>query len=126
MFRVHFKILVLRFMGPSYIMKLFCPYSQVMVSSDRGLFMIPNKGDSALAPKLWNSLPISLCALCPWHGSGFNPFTSVKHFETVLCPEKCYKNKLYLHIQTFLGLTSRGTDPCYKRPSTGFPMRCHR
>lgn len=76
-----------------------------------------------LAPKLWNSLPISLCTLCPWHGSGFNPFTSVKHFATVLCPEKCYKNKLYLHTQTywsstkheFLGLTSWGTGPCYNR-----------
>ncbi|KAF7213304.1 transcript variant X2, partial [Nothobranchius furzeri] len=74
-FRVHFKILVLVYralhgQAPSYIGDLPSPYtpSRSLRSSDQSLLVVQHtrlktKGDrsfAAVAPRLWNSLPLSL------------------------------------------------------------------
>ena len=76
--RIEFKILLLTFralhgQAPSYIRDLLCPYvpSRRLRSLDQGLLMVPRtrfrtRGDrsfQAVAPKLWNDLPLSIRSL---------------------------------------------------------------
>lgn len=73
--RIHFKILLLTFkalhgLAPSYLSDLLCPYSPArpLRSSELGLLSIPRfrlttvggRSFSVNAPKLWNSLPLSI------------------------------------------------------------------
>lgn len=77
-FRFHFKILVLTFralhgQAPSYIRDLLCPYTpaRILRSVDQNLLKVPRthfktRGDrsfQAVAPRLWNLLPLSLRSL---------------------------------------------------------------
>ena len=77
-FRINFKILVLTFralhgQAPEYISVLIQPYSSVRTlrSSGQNLLMVPRscfktRGDrslEAVAPRLWNELPLSLRSL---------------------------------------------------------------
>lgn len=74
-FRIDFKILILTFralngQAPKYIADLLCPYSpgRALRSSGQSLLMVPKtryktRGDrsfQAVAPRLWNALPLSL------------------------------------------------------------------
>ncbi len=78
-FRVHFKILVITYrvlhgQAPSYIHDLLHAHSpgRSLRSSDIALLTIPRthlktRGDRAfcvVAPRLWNSLPLSLTTMC--------------------------------------------------------------
>ena len=76
--RVNFKILVLTFralhgQAPPYISDLIQPYTpaRALRSVDQNLLMVPRtcfgtRGDRsfhAVAPRLWNDLPLSLCSV---------------------------------------------------------------
>ena len=77
-FRIHFKILVLTFRAlhgqtPQYITDLLLPYTpnRALRSSDQKLLVVPQthfktRGDrafQAVAPNLWNAIPLSLRSL---------------------------------------------------------------
>lgn len=76
--RINFKILVLTFralhgQAPSYIRDLLCPYmpSWRLRSLDQNLLMVPRtrfktcgvRSFQAVAPRLWNDLPLSVRSL---------------------------------------------------------------
>ena len=96
-FRTNFKILVLTFralhdQAPSYLSDLIQPYTpaRALRSVEQKLLMVPRtrlrtRGDrsfQAVAPKLWNDLPISLRSI-----------ESVDAFKRQL--------KTYLFVQAF-------------------------
>ncbi|KAI2646354.1 putative RNA-directed DNA polymerase from transposon BS [Labeo rohita] len=100
-YRIKFKILLLVFkslngLAPSYLCNMLVPYipTRSLRSSDSGLLAVPRyrlssmggRSFSVIAPKLWNSLPRSLCSI-----------TNISEFKSLLKTHlfsECYTSDL--------------------------------